>query len=185
MPRGGHAATSLPPVISGVEGVAVAVVGRLADGLHPSEAFITVAVVVLDLLGGDGVGVSVDHDLLLPLGRRRLRRGSAASASLLVRLPESLVRGAGAADSAHGVVERARRARLGRRRVGRGQRGSSVAGLRQSSAVVAVRVVVEVVVILHRWLLLLVRLLWLVLLLLLVVCRRCRLSDCGRRGDSA
>ena len=36
----------------------------------------------LDLLGGgDGVGVSVDHDLLLPLGRRRLRRGSAASAS--------------------------------------------------------------------------------------------------------
>merc|ERR1719229_1424435 len=96
MPRGGHAATSLPPVISGVEGVAVAVVGRLADGLHPSEAFITVAVVVLDLLGGDSVGVSVDHDLLLPLGRRRLRRGSAASASLLVRLPEPLVRGAGA-----------------------------------------------------------------------------------------
>ena len=36
------------PVISGVDGVAVAVVGRLADGLHPADdAFITVAVVVL------------------------------------------------------------------------------------------------------------------------------------------
>ena len=36
------------PVVSGVEGVAVAVVGRLPDGLHPADdAFITVTVVVL------------------------------------------------------------------------------------------------------------------------------------------
>ena len=57
---------------------------------------------------------------------------------------------------------------------------TSVAGLRQSSAVA---VMVVVVVILHRWLLLLWLVLlgggWLLLLLLLVVCRRCWLQvDC-------